>query len=204
MAFESITKEGEEVAAHKDIHYEEQTLYFPELKTRAAEKQTGSQKIIAENEISIVDKVSYKNLIPGEEYKLKGILMDKSTGSPILIEENEIKAETTFIPEKEEGTAEVEFTFQAASLKNTEAVVFEKLYINGAILASHEDINDESQTVRINMTENPSEEQPEEPAPHSEPAKSVKTGDAANILFPVLLLILSLAVLITAARKKIG
>ena len=204
VAFESITKEGEEVAAHKDIHYEEQTLYFPELKTRAAEKQTGSQKIIAENEISIVDKVSYKNLIPGEEYKLKGILMDKSTGSPILIEENEIKAETTFIPEKEEGTAEVEFTFQAASLKNTEAVVFEKLYINGAILASHEDINDESQTVRINMTENPSEEQPEEPAPHSEPAKSVKTGDAANILFPVLLLILSLAVLITAARKKIG
>ena len=83
VAFESVTKEGEEVAAHKDIHYEGQTLYFPELKTQAAEKQTGSQKITAENEITIVDKVTYQNLIPGEEYTIKGILMDRSTGAPL-------------------------------------------------------------------------------------------------------------------------
>lgn len=204
VAFESVTKEGEEVAAHKDIHYEGQTLYFPELKTQAAEKQTGSQKITAENEITIVDKVTYQNLIPGEEYTIKGILMDKSAGDPLLIEETEVKAETTFTPEKAAGTAEVEFTFQAGSLKNKELVVFEKLYINGAVLAAHEDINAESQTVHINKPQSPPEEQPQQPASSSEPPKSVKTGDPADILPPVLLLILSLAVLITAARKKLG
>lgn len=204
VAFESVTKEGEEVAAHKDIHYEGQTLYFPELKTQAAEKQTGSQKITAENEITIVDKVTYQNLIPGEEYTIKGILMDRSTGAPLLLEETEIKAETTFTPEKAAGTAEVEFTFQAGSLKNKELVVFEKLYINGEVLAAHEDLNAESQTVHINKPQSPQEEQPQQPASPSEPSKSVKTGDAADILPPVLLLILSLAVLITAARKKLG
>ncbi|NBI99863.1 hypothetical protein D3Z62_06800 [Lachnospiraceae bacterium] len=204
VAFESVTKEGEEVAAHKDIHYEGQTLYFPELKTQAAEKQTGSQKITAENEITIVDKVTYQNLIPGEEYTIKGILMDKSTGAPLLIEQTEIKAETTFTPEKPAGTAEVEFTFQAATLKNKELVVFEKLYINGAVLATHEDLNAESQTVHINKPQSPPEEQPQQPASSSEPPKSVKTGDPADILPPVLLLMLSLAVLITAARKKLG
>ena len=204
VAFESVTKEGEEVAAHKDIHYEGQTLYFPELKTQAAEKQTGSQKITAENEITIVDKVTYQNLIPGEEYTIKGILMDRSTGAPLLLEETEIKAETTFTPEKAAGTAEVEFTFQAGSLKNKELVVFEKLYINGAVLAAHEDLNAESQTVHINKPQSPQEEQPQQPASPSEPSKSVKTGDVADILPPVLLLILSLAVLITAARKKLG
>ncbi len=204
VAFESVTKEGEEVAAHKDIHYEGQTLYFPELKTQAAEKQTGSQKITAENEITIVDKVTYQNLIPGEEYTIKGILMDKSAGDPLLIEETEVKAETTFTPEKPAGTAEVEFTFQAATLKNKELVVFEKLYINGAVLATHEDLNAESQTVHINKPQSPPEEQPQQPASSSEPPKSVKTGDPADILPPVLLLMLSLAVLITAARKKLG
>ena len=130
--------------------------------------------------------------------------MDKSTGAPLLIEETEVKAETTFTPEKAAGTAEVEFTFQAGSLKNKELVVFEKLYINGAVLAAHEDINAESQTVHINKPQSPPEEQPQQPASSSEPPKSVKTGDPADILPPVLLLILSLAVLITAARKKLG
>ena len=204
VAFESVTREGEEIAAHKDINYEGQTLQFPELETRAAEKESGSQKITADKEITIIDRVTYKNLIPGETYTIKGILMDKATGGPLLIEEKEITAEKTFTPEKENGTAEVEFTFQAGALQNKETVVFEKLYIGGAKLAVHEDINDEGQTVRINMAETPMDEKPEEPAAPSEQIKSVKTGDAAELLPYILLLIGSLAVLIYAARRKMG
>lgn len=201
VAFESVTREGEEIAVHKDINYEGQTLRFPELETRAAEKESGSQKITADKEITIIDKVTYRNLIPGETYTIKGILMDKAGGSPLLVEGKEVTAEKTFTPDKEDGTEEVEFTFQAGSLQNTETVVFEKLYIGGARLAVHEDINDEGQTVRINMTEAPREDKPEAP---SEPEKSVKTGDAAELLPYVLLLIGSLAVLIAAARRKMG
>nr|WP_305137527.1 VaFE repeat-containing surface-anchored protein [uncultured Schaedlerella sp.] len=204
VAFESVTREGEEVAAHKDLHYEGQTLRFPKLETRAAEKESGSQKITADGEITIVDRVTYQNLIPGETYTIKGILMDKGTGSPLLIGEKEVTAEKTFAPEKETGTAEVEFTFQAGSLQNTETVVFEKLYIGGAELAAHEDIRDEGQTVRINMAETPGEETPKEPSPPLDQIKSVKTGDGADLLPYVLLMIASAAVLIAAARRKLG
>lgn len=200
VAFESVTQEGEEVAAHKDIHYEGQTIYFPEIHTTAGEKETGSQIITAEKEITIIDKVTYKNLIPGEEYTLKGILIDKSTGTPFLIEEKEITAEKKFVPDEKNGTTEVEFTFTAEHLKNTELVVFEKLLIGETEIASHEDPNDEAQTVRINMPEQLLEEK----NVPSDPIKAVKTGDTTDILPAVVVFFLSLIVLITAARKKLG
>ncbi len=200
VAFESVTQEGEEVAAHKDIHYEGQTIYFPEIRTTAGEKETGSQKVTAEKEITILDKVTYKNLVPGEEYTLRGVLMDKSTGAPLLIEEKEIIAEKNFTPDQADGTAEVEFTFDAKTLKNAEIVVFEKLFIGDTEIVSHEDLDDEAQTVLINMPEQPSEEQ----RVSSEPTKAVKTGDAANLIPAVILFFLSLLVLIIAACKKLG
>ncbi len=205
VAFESVTREGEEVASHKDIYYEGQTIYFPELKTSAGEKGSGSQEITAEGEITILDKVTYQNLIPGEEYTVKGILMDQSTGTPFLIEEKEITAEKTFVPEEAKGTAEVEFTLNASALKNARIVVFEILFFRESEIAAHEDLDDEAQTVRINMDGNPVKDKPEEgidtPSPDS-PKKSPKTGDTANILPAVLLFLLSVSVLVTVVRKK--
>lgn len=199
VAFESITQNGEEVAAHKDIHYEGQTIYFPEIQTRAGEKETNNKNITAEGEITIIDKITYKNLLPGQEYTLKGTLIEKSTGNPLLIEETLVTAEKTFTPDHSDGTTEVEFTFNAAALKNTELVVFEKLFLADSEIASHEDPNDDSQTVLINPPT--TEHSPEEAAP---PTASPKTGDSANLIPAILLFLLSLSVLITAARKKLG
>ncbi len=203
VAFESVTRDGEEVAAHKDIHYEGQTIYFPELRTSAGEKGSGSQKITAQGEITILDKVTYQNLIPGEEYTLKGILMEQSAGTPFLIEEKEITAERTFVPEEAKGTVEVEFTLDASTLKDARIVVFEKLFLRESEIAAHEDLADEAQTVRINM-DGTSQEKPEEGTAASSSKKAAKTGDAANIVPAVLLFLLSLLILITAARKKLG
>lgn len=200
VAFESVTQEGEEIAVHKDIHYEGQTIYFPEISTCAAEKTSGSKTITAQSEITILDKITYKNLIPGEEYTIKGILMDKFTGTPFLIEETQITAEKTFVPDEKDGTTEVEFNFNASALKSADIVVFEKLFIGDSEIAVHEDLNDESQTVQINMPQAPAEDKP---AP-AEPEKAVKTGDPANVVPAVLLLILSMLVLIASARKKLG
>lgn len=203
VAFESVTREGEEVAAHKDIHYEGQTIYFPEIKTHAGEKQSGSQKIIAQKEITITDKVTYKNLIPGEQYTLKGILMDKSTDTPFLIEEKELTAEKIFVPDESNGTAEVEFIVNADTIQNAELVAFEKLFLGENEIASHEDLTDKDQTLQINTPEAPTDEKLEEP-PSSPHEKAAKTGDSAEILPAVLLFFASLFVLITAARRKLG
>jgi len=47
--------------------------------------------------------VSYKNLTPGKEYTVKGILMNKATGKPLVIDGEEIRASYTFKPETSDG-----------------------------------------------------------------------------------------------------
>lgn len=198
VAYESVTQDGKEVAAHKDIGYEEQTIRFPEIRTKAREKESGGREVTAaqKKEMTIVDEVAYKNLIPGEEYTIKGILMDKATGKAFTDGEKEVTAEKTFIPEQAEGTVEIEFTFETQPLKKMEIVVFEKVFSGGAEVAAHEDIHDEGQTIRVHMPGM------EEPAVN--PGKSVKTGDAIGILPAVVFMLLSLAALVAAARRKIG
>ena len=76
--------------------------------------------------------------------------MDKETGKAILVNDKEVTARTEFTPEKESGTVDVEFTFDASKLGGKSVVVFEKLYTaEGKEIANHEDINDEGQTVKI-------------------------------------------------------
>lgn len=198
VAYESVTQDGEEVAAHKDIDYEEQTIHFPEIGTKAREKESGSREVTVpqKKEMTIVDEVAYKNLIPGEEYTIKGSLMDKATGKAFLDGEKEVTAEKTFIPEEADGTVEMEFTFQAEPFKKMEIVLFEKVFLSGAEVAAHEEIDDEGQTIRVSV--------PGMEEPAAGPGKSVKTGDRVQILPAVFLMLLSLAALITAARRKIG
>ena len=40
----------------------------------------------ADKEVTLVDTVAYKNLLPGEEYVMTGTLMDKETGKAIELE----------------------------------------------------------------------------------------------------------------------
>lgn len=85
---------------------------------------------------------------------IKGVLMDKSTGEPLLIDGEEIRSEITFIPEEPSGEVIVPFTFDSKFIKaDTDIVVFESLYRDGTELAVHDDIEDENQTVKVKVPE---------------------------------------------------
>ncbi len=57
-----------------------------------------------------------------------------------------------FTPEKSGGKVTVSFTFDSSAIKETtELVVFETLYREGVEIAVHTDIDDEGQTVKINV-----------------------------------------------------
>ena len=99
--------------------------------------------------ITIKDKVSYKGLVKGKEYTVKGVLMDKETNQPLLVDGKEVNAETTFTAEDRTGSVDVEFTFKGAGLSKKKIVVFEDMYEKDRLLASHSDIEDEDQTVNI-------------------------------------------------------
>ena len=51
---------------------------IPELKTTAA--IDGKKEFTVNGDVTIDDVVSYKHLVPGKEYTVKGILMDRATG----------------------------------------------------------------------------------------------------------------------------
>ena len=149
VAFETLYYEGIELATHAEINDEGQTVELknPEIGTKAT---ADGKKEITADKITITDVVSYKDLTPGKEYKLTGVLMNKATNDKLLIDGKEITAEATFTPKATTGEVEMTFTFDARELTaETEVVVFETLYRDGIEIAVHADINDKDQTVRI-------------------------------------------------------
>ena len=121
---------------------------IPEIETKAT--VNGEKTATAEGDITIEDIVSYKHLIPGKAYTVKGILMDKSAGKAFLIDGKELTSEVTFTSEESCGEVTVRFTFDGSKItKQTDLVVFETLYHDGAELAAHADIEDDGQTVTL-------------------------------------------------------
>ena len=120
----------------------------PEIGTKAT--VNGEKTATAEGDITIEDTVSYKHLIPGKAYTVKGILMDKATGKAFLVDGKELTSEVTFTPEESCGEVTVRFTFGGSKItKQTDLVVFEALYRDGTELAAHADIEDGGQTVTL-------------------------------------------------------
>ncbi len=153
VVFETLYSDGVEIAAHADINDEAQTVEItepekPTLGTTAT--VDGSHIADPTGEITIVDVVAYSGLTPGETYTVSGVLMDKATNQPLLVDGAEVTAEVEFTPEESAGTVELTYTLDASTLAGTTIVVFETLYSDGVEIAAHADINDEAQTITIN------------------------------------------------------
>ena len=149
VVFEDLYRENVLLATHADINDEGQTVKIknPEIGTKAT---ADGKKEITADKITITDVVSYKDLTPGKEYKLTGMLMNKATNDKLLIDGKEITAEATFTPKAPTGEVEMTFTFDARELTaETEVVVFETLYRDKLEFATHADITDGDQTVKI-------------------------------------------------------
>ncbi len=164
VVFESLRKDGAEVASHADLSDEGQTVHVAvEVGTQAADAADGDQ-VIEAGKAKVVDTVAYKGLVPGETYIAVGTLMNKGTGGPFLDKDgNEVTARTPFEPEAPSGTVEVTFEFDTEGLaEGDELVIFEKVLDSaGNVVAAHEDIDSAEQSVVVDNPDTP--EVPEEP-----------------------------------------
>ncbi len=149
------------------------------LGTKARSEKTGTQEAFPEKETVLIDTLDFRNLQIGQEYWIVGTLMDRENGEVLHVDGKPVTAETCFVPEEKDGTAEVRFSFDATSLNGKSVVVFEKVYIGETEILSHEDLEDQEQTILfgVKMPAMKTEEKPE----------SVKTGDDAWFLAAVLL-----------------
>lgn len=152
VVFEKLEADGNVIASHEDLTDEGQTVEVipPEIKTSAADGADGDKEVTAVGKATIVDTVKYTGLVPGTEYELQGTLMDAETGEALRgVDGKEITASAKFTPQAQGGTKEVTFTFDASALGGAKTVVFEKLFVDGTLIGSHEDPTDKDQTVEI-------------------------------------------------------
>ncbi len=149
VCFEKVYHNGIEVACHEDLSDEDQSTFYPEIKTTANDGISGTKYNNGAEDIVIVDTVSYKNLIVGKEYVIKGVLKDKATGKSVINKSTgkEVTSEIKFTAEQKDGSIDVTFNFTRTDLAGRTVVVFEKLYLNEIEVTAHEDLSDEGQTI---------------------------------------------------------
>lgn len=170
VAFEELSKDGVTVAVHADITDESQSVHFVAIHTNAIAKNgTQMTQVTGDGKVTVTDRVTYENLIPGVAYKLSGTLhvqdadekgnvkdggIIKLSGSKDVVSADDGKAanstvEKTFVPKSANGTEEITFTFDASKLAGKTVVAFEVLKRDDKVVATHEDINDEAQSVHF-------------------------------------------------------
>ncbi|NWO23026.1 VaFE repeat-containing surface-anchored protein [Mogibacterium timidum] len=192
VVFEDMYHNDKLVATHSDINDEGQSIEYPNIHTKADVKQLGKLK---DGNITIVDKVFYKNLTIGKVYTVKGKLMDKATGQPLLVNGREVTAEKTFTATRNTGSIEVEFTLPAKVLQGKTTVVFEDMYNDGVKIATHSDITDINQTIAIGRLD--------VNFPYGgHGLGSVKTGDPLALGLTLMILGISSMLLVVVIRAK--
>ena len=143
------------IITHENINDPKQTITIISLGTDAKDGIDDDKQILADKTAVVKDTISYC-VKPGQKYTIRGTLIDKATGEPLLIDGNKIEGAIEIEPTEACGTAEMFFHFDATGMEGKEVVVFERLYIfkaetddEGDPIIVHEDPNDEAQTVFI-------------------------------------------------------
>lgn len=107
-----------------------------------------SDKVVpAGAEITLRDTVTYDNLDVSKKYVMKGelhLVNEDGTDGGVITE-----AEKEFNSGNGAGKMVLEFNVNTADLAGKSLVAFEYLTDNGQVIAEHEDISDENQTVKV-------------------------------------------------------
>ena len=143
-------------AEHKDLDDAGQELKVPTLKTTLLDQATQTHVAYPDQTVTLVDTVTYTNLIPGKKYTMEGTLMKQpKTGAETEVLQDNGKAVTASVEftasETGDGVVEMTFTFNAKQLmlEGRSVVAFEACIPEGDKIpvAVHADIHDEDQTV---------------------------------------------------------
>ena len=157
-------KDGEEVLIENDktnVDQQVQVLDTPEIGTKLVDRLTDDVTVAYGQTVELVDTVTYKNLLTGVSYRMDGLLMDKTTGKPVVDKDgNKVTGSAVFTPKEtdpREGTVDVVFTVDTTGLEGHTLVAFETCYeigsdttiVDDRFIAEHKDLTDVNQTVYV-------------------------------------------------------
>ena len=135
------------IAVHEDPADDNQVIHFPAGGTTALDSETGTHTAYADDDVTIVDRVKFVNMIPGKTANVTGVLHDKETGKPVLVDGKELTSTRDFVPETADGYVDIEFHFNGVTLAGKTVVAFEKVTVGGKEVFVHANIEDEEQTI---------------------------------------------------------
>ena len=102
------------------------------------------------NSVTAVDKVMYQGLKPGQTYTMRGTLMDKNTGKPVMNNGKPVTVEQKFTPKTANGEVDIKFTLNDTQYAGQQMVAYEDLLdASGKVISSHDDINDKAETATV-------------------------------------------------------
>lgn len=147
VAFQKLSKDGKIVAQHEDLTNVDQTIHMP-LITSRFQNIDGEQELSSSNAQHLTDIVSFKNLVPNEQYRLVTMIADKNTSNLLVQPDGEsLRIETEFTPQNSDGTVQVNLQLGAEDLFGRTLVAYEYLYKGDALVAVHADLQDLEQTI---------------------------------------------------------
>ena len=168
VVFENLSYKDKniKIATHSDITDKDQTVERPTAGTTAT--INGNKEVwLASTEVrnlTITDTIAYTGLQVGTLYRAEATLY-KADGTQILVSGQPLKSIVEFTPTTKDGTVEVSITFSTEGLSEGDRlVVFEKVFdvateaetLNGTqtndlLIARHEDLSDDDQTITIHF-----------------------------------------------------
>ena len=139
-----LTSSKQQVGSHIDKTDANQTVMIEVPSVGTSASANGSRTAKPVKEITITDEIEFSGLIPGKAYTIKTVLYDKTAGKKLA----DTEMSTPFVPDTSFGVTTVKIKFDSSKFGGKSLVVFEKVYdANSVLVASHEDAEDEKQTV---------------------------------------------------------
>lgn len=147
VAFETLGRDGRVVAEHADLSDAGQTVGVPAIATSATVQ--GQKVAPSTGVVAVDDLVICRGLTPGESYTLEARLVDGDTGEAIKAGNEEARGTAEFTAESSDESHQVSVEVDATQLGGRRVVVMETLNQGDRVVASHEDLASEEQSVRF-------------------------------------------------------
>lgn len=146
---------GKIVFKHTDPNSAEQSFSFSSLRTKFLDDKNGTHATMLTEDVHQTDTVTLDGLTKGERFTLKGVVYNKSTRKPMLVDGKQVTNSIDFTAKG--NSEEVALKYQYNGLKsdayhkdkNDDLVSFVYLYKDGILIDKEEDFDSFDQTIKL-------------------------------------------------------
>lgn len=146
---------GKIVFKHTDPNSAEQSFSFSSLRTKFLDDKNGTHATMLTEDVHQTDTVTLDGLTKGERFTLKGVVYNKSTRKPMLVNGKQVTNSIDFTAKGD--SEEVALKYQYNGLKsdayhkdkNDDLVSFVYLYKDGILIDKEEDFDSFDQTIKL-------------------------------------------------------